>query len=380
MDFFQKDEFWMREALKLADKASYNTAPNPSVGCIIVKDGKCIGMGATSFVGGDHAEVCALIDARKNNQDVTGSIFYITLEPCSHYGKTPPCVDQIIKASPARVVLSMVDPNPLVSGNGIKKLRLSGIEVLVGVCHKEALWLNIGFAYRMLCSKPWVRLKVASSLDGRTALHNYKSKWITCEESRKNTHHWRARSGIILTGIGTVMHDNPLLNVRYVDTARQPCRAVIDDGFIIGEDINIIDGSKVFVFTSVDNKEKKHRLADKNVEVILLPNEKIPASVDLSLVMKWLADNCFNEIHVEAGAGLNGRLLSDNHVGELVMYLAPIFLGDAFPVAKLKRILSLKDALRFSILDAVSIGSDFRIRLYESNKWNYLFETTSKVI
>ncbi|WP_041862212.1 bifunctional diaminohydroxyphosphoribosylaminopyrimidine deaminase/5-amino-6-(5-phosphoribosylamino)uracil reductase RibD [Candidatus Kinetoplastidibacterium stringomonadis] len=380
MNFFKEDEFWMREALKLADKASYNTAPNPSVGCIIVKDGKCIGMGATRAAGGFHAEVCALIDSKKNNHNVVGSTFYITLEPCSHYGKTPPCVDQIIKSSPIRVVLSMIDPNPLVSGNGIKKLRSSGIDVLIGVCHKEALLLNIGFFHRMIYSTPWVRLKTASSIDGRTALYNHKSKWITCDESRKDGHHWRARSSVILTGIGTILHDNPLLNVRYVDTPRQPYRAVIDDNFVIREDANIIDGSKVFIFTSIVDKEKEKRLSDRNVEVILLPNEKVPNHVDLSLVMRFFAEKCFNEVHVESGAGLNGKLLSERCIEELIMYVAPIFLGDAFPIAKLKNISNLEDALRFSIFDSINIGSDLRIRLYENSKWDFLFRTTSKVI
>ncbi|AGF49300.1 bifunctional diaminohydroxyphosphoribosylaminopyrimidine deaminase/5-amino-6-(5-phosphoribosylamino)uracil reductase RibD [Candidatus Kinetoplastidibacterium galati] len=380
MSPFQEDEFWMLEALKLADKASYNTAPNPSVGCIIVKNGECIGMGATRAVGGFHAEVCALIDSEKRNQNVTGSTFYVTLEPCSHYGRTPPCVDQIIKAAPARVVVSMIDPNPLVSGSGIKRLRSSGIEVLIGVCHKEALLLNIGFINRMLYSTPWVRLKSASSIDGRTALYNHKSKWITCEESRKDVHHWRARSSIILTGIGTILHDNPLLNVRYVDTSRQPYRAVIDDKFVISEDANIIDGSKVFIFTSIVDKEKEYRLAEKNVDVVLLPDEKVAGRVDLSLVMRWLSDKCFNEVHVEAGAGLNGRLLSGHCVDELVIYIAPIFLGDAFPIAKLQNISNLEDALRFSIFDNATIGSDLRIRIHKNSKWDYLFKKTSRII
>ena len=225
----------MAQALSLAESVLYMTDPNPRVGCVIVRDGQVLGQGATQVVGGPHAEVMAIRDAYEKGyaQALAGATFYVTLEPCSHYGRTPPCVDALIKERPSRVVIAMSDPNPLVAGRGVTKLREAGIEVVLNVLADEALALNPGFVSRMAQQRPWVWSKIACSLDGQIALSNGQSQWITGAQARADGHHWRARSSVVLTGLGTVSYDNPSLNVRYIKTSRQPIRAVIDSQFAI---------------------------------------------------------------------------------------------------------------------------------------------------
>ncbi|WP_353156907.1 bifunctional diaminohydroxyphosphoribosylaminopyrimidine deaminase/5-amino-6-(5-phosphoribosylamino)uracil reductase RibD, partial [Herminiimonas fonticola] len=218
----------IRLALELAARGMFTTAPNPRVGCVIVKDNQVIGSGYTQPVGHAHAEVQALNDAADKGYDVAGATVYVTLEPCSHHGRTPPCADALIRARVARVVAAIADPNPLVAGQGLARLQAAGIEVACGVLEAEAREINIGFLSRMQHGKPWVRMKSAASLDGMTALHNGISQWITGDEARADGHLWRARACAILTGIGTVMEDDPQLTVRAIDTPRQPQRIVID--------------------------------------------------------------------------------------------------------------------------------------------------------
>ncbi|AGF47149.1 diaminohydroxyphosphoribosylaminopyrimidine deaminase [Candidatus Kinetoplastibacterium desouzaii TCC079E] len=360
----------MGQALDLA-RDSVCCAPNPSVGCIIVKDTYCIGRGSTESYGGNHAEVVAIKDALSKGYVLAGSTIYVTLEPCCHYGKTPPCLKSILDIQPLRVVIAVLDPNPIVSGKSVNQLRLSGIIVDVGVCRDEALWLNIGFFSRMLISRSWVRTKIASSLDGKSSLYNKQSKWITCNNSRKDGHYWRARSGAILTGIGTVIHDNPSLTVRYFPTSKQPIKAIVDDNFVIDPNSNIFDGSRVVIFTAISNKEKENIISDKNGEVVLIDSLNRPDNLmDLNIVMSWFHQNNINEIHVEAGPGLNGRLLITHAIDEFLIYVAPILIGDANSIVKLPIIDNLKESFSFSILESLIIDKDIRLRLYTDSSWD----------
>ncbi len=320
------DEGWMRQALTLAESVMYITAPNPRVACLIVRDGQLLASGATQIAGGPHAEVMALRQAAERRVDVAGSTIYVTLEPCSHFGRTPPCVDALIAARPARVVIAMCDPNPLVGGQGVAKLRVAGISVQTMVCAPEALAMNPGFVARMTRKTPWTWLKLAASLDGRTALNNGQSQWITGPAARADGHHWRARSCVVLTGSGTVKADDPQLNVRHVDTSRPPIKAVIDTRFEVAEDARIFDGTKTWVFTSAYDSAKASRLASRNVLVIESPPSD--QGVDLGFVMRWMGDHDVNEVHVEAGSRLSGALLQSHLVDELLLYIAPLLLGE----------------------------------------------------
>ncbi|UOF93776.1 MAG: bifunctional diaminohydroxyphosphoribosylaminopyrimidine deaminase/5-amino-6-(5-phosphoribosylamino)uracil reductase RibD [Bordetella sp.] len=370
--FHNNDILWMEKALALAETVLYNTTPNPRVGCIIVKNGHFISQGVTQVPGEAHAEICAIQEARLKNHCLKGSTIYVTLEPCSHYGRTPPCVDSLLAIQPKRVVVAMVDPNPNVRRRGINRLRAAGIDVTVGVCKNQALQLNVGFVSRMTRGTPWIWLKIASSLDGRSSLYNGKSQWITGYQARKDGHHWRARSCVILTGIGTILKDNPLLNVRNVNTIRQPIKAIIDTQFRIPENARIFDGSKVLIFTSeILNLNKASRLAKNNVEIVILPIIK-NGKLDLSVMIEWFASNNVNEIHVEAGSILNGALLLNNYIDELIVYISPILIGDACPIAKLPILEKLDKAWKFSFLDLKSFGNDIRFHVRSIEKWNAL--------
>ena len=366
----------MHRALSLAQAVLYTTTPNPRVGCVIVRDGQCIGEGATQPAGGPHAEVCALRDAAQRNVRVEGATVYVTLEPCNHYGRTPPCVDALLAARPARVVVAMGDPNPHVHGKGLERLRQAGISVNTGVCRDEALQLNAGFVAHMSRKTPWVWLKMAASLDGRSALHNGESQWITGEQARADGHHWRARSCVVVTGISTVLRDDPLLNVRSVLTARQPRKAVIDGRFQIPETARIFDGAEILIFTAQADPDKAARLAGRNVRVILIPGAQ-PGRVDLPGMMAWFAENQMNEVHVEAGAGLSGELLLAGCVDELLVYLAPVLLGDAAAMARLPALSRLDEARRFAFIDTVSLGADLRLRARVPGNWQALCDAVS---
>lgn len=364
------DAVWMERALKRARDALYITAPNPRVGCLIVRDGIVLGQGATQAAGQAHAEVMALQDARRQGHDVAGSTVYVTLEPCSHHGRTPPCADALVNARPARVVVAMSDPNPAVSGRGIARLRAAGIDVAAGVLTEQALELNPGFVARMVRRMPWVWLKLAASLDGYIALPDGESKWITGAAARADGHHWRARSCVVLTGLGTVLADDPLLNVRGVDTPRQPVRALVDTRFEVPETSRFLDGGPVWIFTCHDDPDKAQRLAEKNAEVVLLPMQH--RRVDLGAMLQWLASRDINEVHVEAGSRLSGAFLDAGYVDELLLYMAPTLLGQGIPMAQIETLTSLAHAQRFEITDMAPVGSDVRLCLRHPQRWRQL--------
>lgn len=346
-------------ALQWAEKGLFITTPNPRVGCVIVKNNQVIGAGFTQPAGQAHAEIQALNDAAHRRFDVRGATVYVTLEPCSHYGRTPPCADALIRAGVARVVAAIADPNPLVAGQGVAKLRAAGIEVVCGVLEERAREMNIGFMSRMQRGKPWVRMKAAASLDGKTALHNGSSQWITSGAARDDGHWWRARACAVLTGIGTVLADDPLLNVRAVDTPRQPRRIVVDSQLQISPDARVLADGGTWIVAARANPEKEAQLRDRGAEIIMLPNAH--GKVDLPSLMLELGRRGINELHVEAGFKLNGSLIREKCVDELLMYLAPHLLGDAQGLFDLPALESLEDRQSLAFHEVSRIGPDLRI-------------------
>jgi diaminohydroxyphosphoribosylaminopyrimidine deaminase/5-amino-6-(5-phosphoribosylamino)uracil reductase len=349
----------MRAALAQAQKSLYITTPNPRVGCVIVRDGDVIAEGHTQPAGFAHAEAHALHHAAQNGISVRGATVYVTLEPCSHHGLTPPCADALIAASVARVVVAIEDPNPLVGGQGIARLRAAGIAVVVGVLADEAREMNIGFLYRMQHGRPWVRMKIAASLDGGTALQNGESQWITSSQARDDGHAWRARACAILTGIGTVQQDDPQMNVRAVDTPRQPRRIIVDSRLEIVPNAKILQGGGSWIVAAIDDAQRAARLRAEGHEVILLPNAE--GKVDLVELMRELGRRQINELHVEAGFKLNGSLLHAGVVDELLMYVAPCLLGPAQGIARLPVLEHLPDRLLLHFHQVQQVGPDLRI-------------------
>jgi diaminohydroxyphosphoribosylaminopyrimidine deaminase/5-amino-6-(5-phosphoribosylamino)uracil reductase len=349
----------MRQALQLAARGLFTTAPNPRVGCVIVKDGAVIGGGHTQPVGGNHAEVQALLDARSKGYDVRGSTVFVTLEPCSHHGNTPPCADALIQAGVRKVVAAIEDPYPLVAGQGFARLRAAGIEVECGIMAEEARELNLGFLSRVERGRPWVRMKVAASLDGKTALHNGQSQWITSPAARDDGHHWRARACAVLTGLGTVQEDDPQLTVRSMYTPRQPRRIVVDSKLAIKPKARVLTGGGTWLFAAQSDAERAAVLRDGGNEVILMP--EAGGQVDLVAMMHELGRRMINELHVEAGSVLNGALLQAGLVDELLLYIAPSILGDGREMFALPGLEKLADkhALRFH--EVAQIGDDVRI-------------------
>ncbi|MBV6305428.1 bifunctional diaminohydroxyphosphoribosylaminopyrimidine deaminase/5-amino-6-(5-phosphoribosylamino)uracil reductase RibD [Candidimonas humi] len=373
------DAHWMRRALALAEGVLYLTAPNPRVGCVIVRDGQVLGEGATQAVGGPHAEIMALRDMQARGHAAAGATIYVTLEPCSHHGRTPPCVDALIAARPARVVVAMSDPNPLVGGQGLARLRAAGIPVTASVCAEEALALNPGFVARMTRRTPWLWLKLAASMDGRSALHNGASQWITGPAARADGHHWRARSCVVLTGSGTVRLDNPQMNVRHVQTPRQPIRAIVDTRLETSEDARILDGGPVWIFTCTEDAAKARRLEARNARVIPMPSAPSRPDapngslrVDLAAMLRWMGEHDINEVHAEPGSKLSGALLQSGCVDELLLYMAPLLLGDAQPMARLPALQSLDQARRFEFFETVPLAPDLRIRARVAQNWREL--------
>jgi diaminohydroxyphosphoribosylaminopyrimidine deaminase/5-amino-6-(5-phosphoribosylamino)uracil reductase len=346
-------------ALQWAAKGMFNTTPNPRVGCVIVKEGRVIGAGYTQPAGQAHAEVQALHDAAARGADVRGATVYVTLEPCSHFGRTPPCADALVQAGVGRVVAALADPNPLVAGQGLAQLRAAGIETVCGVLEQQAHEMNIGFFSRMQRGRPWVRLKAAASLDGKTALYNGKSQWITSEAARADGHGWRARACALLTGIGTVKADDPQLTVRAVDTPRQPQRIVIDRDLQLDPQARILQGGGTLVVAARSDTEKEAALRDRGAEVIFLPNQD--GKVDLPALMLELGHRQINELHVEAGYKLNGSLVREGCVDELLLYLAPDLLGDAQGMFDLPALENLADRQKLNFHDIMQIGADVRI-------------------
>jgi diaminohydroxyphosphoribosylaminopyrimidine deaminase/5-amino-6-(5-phosphoribosylamino)uracil reductase len=357
--FIENDQQAMALALQQAERGMFTTTPNPRVGCVIVRDGRVVGAGFTQPPGGNHAEIEAMRDAQQRGNDVRGATVYVTLEPCSHFGRTPPCADALVKAGVGRVVSAMTDPNPLVAGKGLEKLQAAGIAVVSGVLPEQAREMNIGFFKRMQHGTPWVRMKSAASLDGKTALHNGKSQWITGQAARDDGHFWRARACAILTGIGTVKDDNPQLSVRAVDTPRQPRRIVVDSKLTLSQEANILAGGGTWVFTASQDRARIAALEDRGAEVIVLPNAD--GKVDLPRVIAELGKRNLNEVHIEAGSKLNASLLREGCVDELLVYLAPSLLGDGRSMFDLPALddLSGKIALRFH--EIKQIGEDLRI-------------------
>jgi len=355
--FSEQDRLHMGEALSLAEKGLWTTSPNPRVGCVIVKHGEVIGRGWHEKAGEAHAELNALHEAGAR---AVGATVYVTLEPCNHHGRTPPCADALAAARPARVVAAMQDPNPQVAGSGLEKLRAAGIAVDCGLLQLEAAELNLGFVARMTRGRPWVRMKIAATLDGRTALANGRSQWITGPDARRDGHAWRARACALLTGIGTVRDDDPQLTVRDVATPRQPLRVVVDSKLQIAADARILDGGGLLVFSAVEDGEKIKALADRGAEVVVLANPQ--GKTDLTAIMRELARRGMNEVHVESGSKLNGSLLAAGVVDELLLYYAPSLLGDAARgMFNLPEFVALEQKISLRFHDVRRIGDDLRI-------------------
>jgi len=353
----------MREALALAAHAVGLSDPNPRVGCVIVgADGRLAGHGHTQEAGGAHAEVMALRDAEARGIDVRGATVYVTLEPCSHHGRTPPCADALVAAGVARVVIALRDPNPLVSGRGAARLEGAGIVVEWGSGGEESRELNIGFVSRMERGRPWLRLKAAVSLDGRTALADGTSQWITGEAARSDGHAWRKRASAVLTGVGTVREDDPRLDVRLVASARQPLRVIVDSRLETPPTARILaPPGSVLVYGAVDDAARRQALEDQGAEVVVLPNAT--GKVDLAAMLADLGRRGVNEIHAEAGEKLNASLLAAGLVDELLVYVAPRLLGSGRALAALAPIVRLDEALAFTFTSVERVGADLRLLL-----------------
>jgi diaminohydroxyphosphoribosylaminopyrimidine deaminase/5-amino-6-(5-phosphoribosylamino)uracil reductase len=358
MTFSTTDRDAMARALALAEQGLATTTPNPRVGCVIVRDGAIVGEGWHRRAGEPHAEALALavaLDAAR------GATAYVTLEPCTHFGRTPPCADALIAAGIKRVVAAMEDPNPNVAGRGLDKLRTAGIVVDCGLLADEARELNIGFISRMTQNRPWVRLKAAASLDGKIALKNGVSQWITGTEARADGHRWRARTCAILTGIGTVKADDPQLTVRNIPCERQPLRILLDPQLEVSPTARILQGTPTLVVTAIaDNDARARQLAEFGHGILTLPSSD--GCIDLPALMRELAARELNEIHAEAGATLNGALLAAGCVDELLLYLAPVIVGDtARGMFDLPTLTALDEAAQFEIRECVNVGRDLRV-------------------
>ena len=354
--FSATDHAYMAHALQLAARGLYTTTPNPRVGCVIVKDGHVVGEGWHQRAGMAHAEIHALNAA---GEAARGATAYVTLEPCSHHGRTPPCAEALIQAGVARVVAAMHDPNPLVAGGGIDMLTLAGIQAEVGLMESEARALNPGFISRMTRPRPWVRLKTASTLDGKTALANGQSQWITGEAARADVQKLRARACAILTGSGTVLADNPRMNVRDVDIGRQPLRVVVDSDLRTPANAAILPA---LIACHHAAPATRTALEEVGAEVIELPGAE--GRVDLAALLTLLAQRGINEVHVEAGATLNGALLAAGLVDEWVAYVAPIAVGEgARGLFAQSPLTTLADATQFRLTDTRQIGGDLRLIL-----------------
>jgi diaminohydroxyphosphoribosylaminopyrimidine deaminase/5-amino-6-(5-phosphoribosylamino)uracil reductase len=356
--FSTDDHLYMTQALRLAERGLFTTTPNPRVGCVIVKDGKIIGEGWHERAGGPHAEVHAL---RQAGEAASGADVYVTLEPCSHHGRTPPCAQALVDAGVRRVVAAMTDPNPRVAGSGLKLLESHGIETRSGLMEKEAHLLNPGFISRMTRGRPWVAAKVAASLDGRTALANGVSQWITGPAARSDVQRWRARSCAILTGIGTVLADDPQMTVREFDIGRQPLRIVVDSHLRIPLSSKILQDGNIVVACLEGQEEKASSLRASGATVLKLPASE--GHVCLASLMQALAAREINEVLVEAGTQLNGALLQADLVDEMVLYYAPTLLGnEARGIFGMPALTDMAQRVDLDILTLDRIGRDIRVR------------------
>jgi diaminohydroxyphosphoribosylaminopyrimidine deaminase / 5-amino-6-(5-phosphoribosylamino)uracil reductase len=366
--FSSFDQQMMALAIEEANQALYLSNPNPRVGCVITKGEQILGQGFTQQVGSHHAEIEAIANARRlgaSEADFAASTFYVTLEPCSHTGRTPPCCDAIKALRPQRVVIAMQDPNPKVSGQGIAHLQKHGIKVDLGLLTHEVALLNPGFIKRMTQGLPYVRMKIASSLDGRTALPNGQSQWITGPAARADGHHWRARACAILSGVGTVKEDDPELTVREVRTQRQPLRVIVDSQLEIPLGAKVLCDANAIIVCA--NPEPTHlqrtqkELAGRGIEVVQIPNAR--GKVDLPKLFTYLANEReINEVHVEAGFKLNGSLIREGCVDELLVYQAPCFLGEGLGMVNIGPFQDLSQRDSWKMMEHTLIGDDLRIR------------------
>lgn len=355
---------FMHQALALAGQALYLTSPNPRVGCLLVKGGQVIGAGHTQQVGGAHAEIMALRDAQSRGQATQGASAYVTLEPCAHHGRTGPCCTALAEAGITQVVAALEDPNPLVSGQGFARLRAAGLHVTVGPGAAESRQLNIGFFSRMLRQRPWVRMKIAATLDGRTALPNGQSQWLTSAQARADGHAWRARACATLTGIGTVLADNPRLDVRDVATPRQPRFVLVDSHFEVPQTAAcFIAGRGHLIYTKARNNAKELALSGQDVQVICQTRQGEPSSgkVDLAAMLHDLAAREVNELHVEAGHKLNASFLRENLVDELLLYYAPRLMGQGAGMADLGPWTELASLPALHLQSCQQVGPDLRV-------------------
>ena len=352
------------EALALAEGSFGLTEPNPRVGCVLGRaDGSVLGRGATQQAGGAHAEVMALRDAAAAGHAVVGATAWVTLEPCAHHGRTPPCCDALIAAGLARVVVAVGDPFAQVAGAGLARLRAAGIEVVLADADLAlaARAINIGFFSRIERGRPWVRLKIAASLDGRTALPNGVSQWITGEQARTDGHAWRRRASAVLTGIGTVLEDDPRLDVRLVPSPAQPVRVVVDSRLQTPLAARLLEppGQGVWIYAAQDDAARRRALQARGAEVVHMPDGH--DKVDLVAMLGDLAQRGVNEVHVEAGHKLNASLLRTGQVDELLVYLAPTLLGQGREMAAFGPLQALTDGLAFEFTDVQRVGRDLRI-------------------
>ncbi|WP_077003263.1 bifunctional diaminohydroxyphosphoribosylaminopyrimidine deaminase/5-amino-6-(5-phosphoribosylamino)uracil reductase RibD [Variovorax sp. KK3] len=355
----------IEEALDLARITSFDTAPNPRVGCVIVDaQGVVIGRGATQPVGGPHAEVMALRDAAVHGFPTQGATAFVTLEPCSHHGRTGPCCDALIAAGINKVVASIADPNPLVAGQGFDRLRAAGVELEIGPGAEMSRDLNIGFFSRMVRKTPWVRLKVAASLDGKTALPDGTSQWITSEAARADGHAWRGRAGAVLTGVGTVLEDDPRLDVRLVEATRQPTLVIVDSHLQTPAQARLFEPDRdVWIYAATPNPAAQATLEARGASVRYLPNPQ--GKVDLAAMLRDLATREINDLHVESGHKLNGSLMREGLVDELLLYMAPKFIGDGLGIASQPHaagaLTRLDGAIALEFKSLEMIGPDARI-------------------
>lgn len=358
-DFNDDDYAYMNRALRLAERGLYTTDPNPRVGCVIVRDGRIVGEGWHRRAGGPHAEIHAL---RAAGERARGATVYVTLEPCCHRGRTPPCSDALIEAGVARVVAAMPDPNPHVAGQGLQQLRSGGIEVQTGLLGELARELNPGFIKRMRTGRPYVRNKLAMSLDGRTAMASGESKWITSEAARQDVHRLRARSSAVVTGVGTVLADDPSLTVRLDGFERQPMRVVVDTHLSMPDTARMLTlPGRTLVMTCSDDSGAKERLERAGAEVIVLP--WCGNAVDMAVVLDTLGQMEVNEVLVETGATLGGAMLQAGLIDEMVLYLAPILLGhEARPLFRLPGLESMEQRIELEPIDQRMVGRDWKLR------------------
>lgn len=349
----------MARALRLAERGRYTADPNPCVGCVIVRDNQVVGEGWHERAGGDHAEIVAL---RQAGPSAAGATLYVTLEPCCYRGRTPPCTVALIAAKPKRVVAAMHDPNPKVAAGGIAALREAEIEVDVGLLADQALQLNRGFAHRMKSGRPWVTIKLAASLDGRTAMASGESKWITGNAARSDVQRLRAHSSAIVTGIGTVLADDPRLTVRLEGVSRQPVRVVVDSRLRVPDSAKLwTQGGQVIVATAVTDTAKFTRLQHHGAAVISLPSPQ--GGVDLTALLQHLGQREVNELLVEAGPILAGALMQSGVADDVVLYLAPRLLGDdAHGMFQMPGLTRLADSCELQVDDVRTLGGDVRIR------------------